>query len=203
MLPRDGERSLTVNAYDFVHLSLYAMGDEIKGKTKLQKAIYFLGVLSEMLPDLGYRPHYYGPYSAEVAGAVDRLRALGFLDQRTASAGAVDQSGFEVARYDIALTESGNRMAKAKAARDPQAWNMIQNAVRSFKKAEDLDYMKLSIAAKTYFMLGEKREQATIDELASLARRFGWTVTPAQITEAARFLERLSLVKLGPDDSPL
>jgi len=56
-----------MNTYDFVHLALYAMGGEIRGKTKLQKTIYFLGRLSNHIDELGYNPHFYGPYSSEVA----------------------------------------------------------------------------------------------------------------------------------------
>jgi HD superfamily phosphohydrolase len=69
-----------MSPYDFVHLTCHALGGEIKGRTKLQKTDYFLGVLTDSLPELGYRPHFYGPYSAEVAGAVGKLRARGFVD---------------------------------------------------------------------------------------------------------------------------
>jgi hypothetical protein len=57
--------------------------------------------------------------------------------------------------------------------------------------------MKLSIAAKTYFMLGEKKGPATHEELARLAHRFGWEVSPEQIREAARYLHQLDLVQLS------
>src|SRR5687767_15059420 len=103
-----------MNTYDFVHLVLQAMGGEINGRTKLQKSVYFIGVLSGTIEDLGYRPSYYGPYSAEVAAAADRLRALGFADQTVRSAGVIDQAGFEVTRRDLRLNDAGRRMAEAK-----------------------------------------------------------------------------------------
>ena len=52
---------------DFVQLSLLAMGGQIQGKTNVQKKVYFLGLITDCLDDLGYRAHFYGPYSDEVA----------------------------------------------------------------------------------------------------------------------------------------
>ena len=81
---------MNMKAYDFVHLVLYATEGRIQGRTKLQKVVYFAGVLTEMLEQLGYRAHYYGPYSSTVTAAVDELRGLGFLEQRIAGGGATD-----------------------------------------------------------------------------------------------------------------
>lgn len=183
-----------MNAYDFVHMALYAMGGEIRGKTKLQKTIYFLGLLSNLDEDLGYRPHFYGPYSAEVAGAAQRLRALGFADQTSAGFGSVDSAGFEVARHDLSLTDEGRRIAEAKAKAHQSEWDRINAAAAKFKKTNEADYMKLSIAAKTKFMLGRQKGAVRIDDLASQAKEFGWSITLDQVRDAAKFLESLGLV---------
>lgn len=181
--------------YDFVHLALLALDGEIQGKTKLQKTMYFLGLLTGQIDDLGYRPHYYGPYSAEVAQAVERLKTVRFIDQDIRGGSAVDQSGFEVCRYDYRLNEDGRKVAKEKKARNTNLWNSIQNAVKKFRDAGDLDYMKLSIAAKAFFLLDKAPgDTATEQELALMAKRFGWQVTPDQLREAAGFLKRLGLV---------
>ena len=37
----------------------------LRGRTLLQKKIYFLSELMDV--DLGFSPHYYGPYSSYVA----------------------------------------------------------------------------------------------------------------------------------------
>lgn len=184
-----------MNTYDFVHLALHAMGGEIKGKTKFQKTVYFLGLLTEIAEDLGYRPHFYGPYSSEVAGAADRLRALGFAMQTAAGGGAVDQAGFEVARYDLRLTEEGTRMAQEKAKKYPEEWVKLGKAAEVLTKANEQDYVKLSIAAKTYFMLGQRRGTARINDLVALAENFGWSVKPDQVRDAARFLASIGMVK--------
>lgn len=186
-----------MNTYDFVHLTLMAMGGEIQGRTQLQKTVYFLGVITRRLQGLGYRPHFYGPYSAEVADAIDQLKSLGFVDQNVATAGTCDAAGFEIARYDYKLNSQGKAVAELKKRAHPEEWKQIEKAAALLKRARKVDYVKLSIAAKTYFMLGEKVGNATDAELAELAPKFGWSVTQQQIDEAATYLKSLGLVNVG------
>ena len=185
-----------VDTYDFVHLALLAVGGEIRGKTKLQKTVYFLGVLTGQLDVLGYRPHFYGPYSDEVTDAIERLKALGFVDENIRGGGAVNQLGFEVFRYDYRLNDDGKTIAEDKTKKYPKLWKKLTAAGEALKRAGTIDYMRLSIAAKTYFMLGEKKGRASEEELANLAKRFGWSVSPQQVKDAARYMQKLGLVQL-------
>lgn len=183
-----------MNTYDFVHLVIRASDNQIAGRTKLQKTVYFVGVLTGVLETLGYRPHFYGPYSAEVAGAVQDLRSLNFLKQETAGMGSADARGFEVARYDYTLTQDGKQIADEKAEQFPEDWVKIQNAVERLKRADASDYIKLSIAAKAYLMLKGASAPPTHDELATMATKFGWKVSEQQLKEATDWLESLDLV---------
>lgn len=178
-----------MNAYDFVHLAFLALGGRIRGKTRLQKTVYFLGVMSGELKNLGYRPHFFGPYSPDVADAVNQLRSLGFINQTVVS-------GPELARFDFRLSKDGKAIGLRKAQQYCELWGRIAAAAESLKKAGEQHYEKLSIAAKTYFMLGEKHGEAEIEELAKLADKFGWRVSRKHVIEAARFLESLGLVHL-------
>ena len=54
-------------------------GDKLRGRTLLQKKIYFLSVLMER--DLGFTAHYFGPYSSYVAGHLDSLVNYGLLKE--------------------------------------------------------------------------------------------------------------------------
>jgi uncharacterized protein YwgA len=186
-----------MTTYDFVHLVLHASGGKIEGRTKLQKIVYFVGTMTGMADDLGYRAHFYGPYSGEVAGAVNDLRGLGFLEQRTSSAGATDPKGFEVTRYDYELTPAGKQIAEDKARKEQPEWDKIKTAVEKLRTARVSDYVQLSIAAKTYFLLREKKGQATPEELQKMTAIFGWKVTPQEIVEAAKLLTSLDLVNVG------
>lgn len=186
---------MTIDAYDFVHLALFAVGGEIKGKTRLQKTVYFLGVLTDSVDQLGYRAHYYGPYSQEVANACSRLRSLGFVDQNVCGGGIVAESGFEVARYDFRLTDAGRAVAELKARKYAELNRTLKKAAEKLKVAGEINYMKMSIAAKTHFLLEEKG-RARKDELVKLARRLGWDVTEPDVDEAGEYLQKLDLVKV-------
>ncbi len=54
----------------------------------------------------------------------------------------------------------------------------------------------MSIAAKTFLILGQKQERANMGELSQLAQHFGWNVTPLQAKYAAEYLSKLGLVEL-------
>ncbi len=173
------------------------MDGKVQGKTKLQKTVYFLGLMTDCLDGLGYRPHYYGPYSEDVAEAIDWLRVIGAVDQSSAGVGTVDRSGFEIRRVDYRLSEHGKRFVETAVNRYPEVWGRLEKAAGALKKAGDLDYVALSIAAKTYFLLEENNGQATREGLRRIASRFGWDVTPQQIEQAASYLERLGLVQVA------
>jgi len=185
-----------MNTYDFVQLSLHALGGKIEGKTKFQKMVYFLGEMTGELENLGYRAHFYGPYSDEVAESISRLKILGFIDQTVATAGSINSRGFEVARYDFNLNEVGQIIANEKTKKYPEVWLELKKSV-AILMAKAIDYIKLSIAAKIFFMLGEKKDNmSSIEDLKKMARSFGWSISDEQIIEAADFLKTIGLVKL-------
>jgi uncharacterized protein YwgA len=183
-----------MNPYDIVHLTLYALGGRIEGRTKLQKTIYFVGIFIDSLDDLGYRPHFYGPYSDLVTAAVARLKSLGFLTESTLGSGAIGVAGFEIARHDFQLTKEGERIAEEKAKQNPDVWTKLNIAVDRFKKAGHIDYMRMSVAAKTYHMLRAKGKPATPEELCESARSLGWETKPNEIEQSISFLQKLGLV---------
>lgn len=184
-----------MNTYDFVHLVLYAQeNSKIEGKTKLQKIVYFFGIISKQIEDLGFKAHYYGPYSGEVSAAMSHLQALGFV-QHSIDAWGHDNKGFEISRTDYWLTDDGKNIARKKAKQYPEIWKRLLEGVKVLKGAGDLGYMKLSIAAKTYFILkGQEKSLTTID-IANTASTLGWEVEQGEVEEAAKFLGKLKLVK--------
>jgi len=190
----DSEHSIR----DVVLLVLKAFGGSIRGKTMLQKRLYFVSVLLDV--DLGFSPHYYGPYSAAVASAVSELRFLGYLNESSAGWG-VDQRGFEVARYDFSLTDEGNAAADLKAHKFAELGSEIGRAVRLIQQAGDLNYMELSIAAKAYFAFKRLRKEATIAEISGLMPQFGWSVSSGEIQKAAVFLEKTKLIATCKEQS--
>lgn len=183
-----------INTYDFVHLALLAAGGEVKGRTMLQKRVYFMGILCNCLEELGYEAHYYGPFSAEVEGAVDRLRGLGFADQTITNWG-FDHRGFERNRYDLKLNKDGVEVAKEKKKQHAGIWERMERAEKVLKTLGRVDYMQLSLAAKTYYMARKKGRPVTPDELSEYANSFAWKVTQEQINDAVKLLEKMKLAE--------
>ncbi len=46
----------------------------------------------------------------------------------------MDESGFEVRRYDFRLNEEGKRFAEATSSRHPDLWKKLQNAAGFLKR---------------------------------------------------------------------
>ena len=179
--------------YDFVQLTLHAAGGKIQGRTRLQKTVYFLGLLTDHLDELGYQAHHYGPYSADVAEAVSTLEGIGFASSTTASMGSFDPQGFEIRRTDYSLTDEGVRAAERKAEVHRELSEKLKMGLERLKQAGDLDYVRLSIAAKADFLLRRCNVQTTEQELPRLAKSFGWTVSEQQIRDGLGYLRNLKL----------
>ena len=77
---------------------------------------------------LGYRAHYYGPYSEDVAEAMDWLRIIGAVDQSSSGVGTVDSSGFEIRRYDYRLNPRGRSFVEDRAAQNQDLWQKVQKS---------------------------------------------------------------------------
>ena len=183
-----------MNVSDALLFAYDALGGAIRGKTTLQKKMYFLGIM--LNEDFGYGPHYYGPYSASVAAANQELKSLGYLSETKASAGGVNALGFEVARRDFSLTADGRDVVEQKKTRMREDWERLKWAAQRLERAGTLNYMEISIAAKAYFLLEQQGKPARPGELANLANNFGWTITAGEVEKATDFLAGLQLATM-------
>lgn len=178
-------------ARDVLLLAYKAFDCDMRGKTLLQKRVYFLSVMLGI--DLGYEAHYYGPYSEQIATLNSELKSLGYISE-SSSAWGYDQRGFEMARHDFSLTSVGIRMADRKAEQNAGLWNQIEHAAEIVSRAGDLDYMELSIAAKAYYVLNKLNGRATLEDIAGMLPKFGWTVSDKQLERATDFLAKADLI---------
>ena len=180
---------------------LDAFDGSIRGKTLLQKRLFFLQeLLSEPLP-MGFRAHYFGPYSDTISEEVGMLRSSGLVEEAAQSFGTIDPRGFERSRYDYRLTEDGKAAVAFLKLRYPEEAQCVQEAVARLRSAGDPDYMELSIAAKAYFILRNAGDETLeLSDVAKEAKKFGWDVTEQQIKKAAEFLQKLDLVHVTDDE---
>ena len=172
---------------------LAAWGSVMCGRTFLQKNAYFLSRL--LGKDLGFRPHYYGPYSPKLELALGELRGMGIVCESVSVFGSVDSAGFHRRRYDYSLTEDGKVVANA-IRRDLEVeYNAIELAVKKIKRAGgNLDYLSLAVAAKTHFVISGSGSSLSEEDVVNRADGFGWDVNEKQVGEATKFLARLELI---------
>ena len=184
---------------DFILLCYYAYEKTMRGKTYLQKIIYFISVFFGNTETLRYKPHYYGPYSPLVDSENDKLKSLGFISENQNCFGGCDRFGNEITRYDFCITENGRKIAELKISNFSEEWKAINSIVSKIKATKELDYYALSIAAKSYFILLSERKPLKNIEITKIAKKFDWKIKDDEINNAIEFLKNIDLVQTSKD----
>ncbi len=173
-----------------IHLS----GGVIKGKTLLQKKIYFLSVL--LNKNFGYRAHYYGPYSPLVEDELGKVKSLSFVEEKPFGYGILDQTGFEVLRHDFILSEDGQKIVEKFIKNNPDEYKELNQVLERLNDAGDTnDYITLSIAAKIHYILTKSNISMSISEIRNKAEDLGWNITNEQFKKANTILKKLDLIE--------
>lgn len=169
---------------------------ELRGRTLLQKKIYFLSVLMEN--DLGFTPHYYGPYSSYVAGHLDSLVNYEILKETLVplSSNPPEQSPLgEIRKHTYIYSLMPNafkevwKATKKKGGFDE--WKQKLKAINDQSIARDFN--KLSIAAKIHYIVDWKGK-TNAEEVLQTAKEYGWNFTLEDIKKVLSFLTGLGLV---------
>jgi uncharacterized protein YwgA len=176
---------------DFLLCLVDASGGSIEGRTLLQKRAFFVTELTGEDFGLKFGAHYYGPYSATVEGTTTQLKNLGFLRESSSGFGTLSD-GFEVRRYDYTLTDDSTVLLKKLKA--TQEYKRIYEATRRILDAGNPNYMELSIAAKSYFLLKKKGGCImSVGELIKEAEKYSWNISPQSVDRAMTFLTEIGL----------
>ena len=177
-------------------LILLVIGSEengIRGRTLLQKKLYFLSVLKGI--ELGFGPHYYGPYSSWVAENLDILVSARFLNE-VKETFETDRNIFgEIRRHTYSLTTDGKDvMGEIGQEAEYTAWKQKLDMLNSQPLASDFNM--LSIAAKVYYIVNQQGS-ATPEQIRKVAKEFGWSIEDPDIEGVLSLLEALSLISVG------
>ena len=178
-------------------LILLVIGSEkrksLRGRTTLQKKLYFLSVLEET--DLGFGPHYYGPYSSLIAENLDILVSARFLKEVTETF-STDQNIFgEIRRHTYSLTPDGDIiMDEIRKESGYTDWKQALDRLNRQESANDFN--TLSIAAKVYYIVN-RQGRATTEQIQEVAKEYDWDIDDSQIDNVRSFLEDLSLISVG------
>ncbi len=167
--------------------------EELRGRTLLQKKIYFLSVLCK--ENFGFSAHYYGPYSSFVAEHLDGLVNYGVLKEFTESftTATAEQNAFgEIRRHTYSLSADAEEIWEVTQQKPEfQKWD---NALQSINKQEiSQDFNKLSIAAKVHYIVSWQGE-STVEEIEQIAKEHKWKVDDKDIAGVLSFLQELGLV---------
>ena len=179
---------------DAIIVTLGALSDKIVGRTAIQKLIYFEMVFG--LVDANYRPHYYGPYSSEVAGTIQELAALGFVEERIETR---ETTGYTVSdewkRYCYELTNDGLGFLEAVKKEDPEIYDRISRIVETCGGRSKLNPQILSWAAKVHYIASHEEKAMEFKDIISNAKEFKWSLTEENIKVAVELLNDLGLIK--------
>lgn len=162
------------------------------GRTALQKIVFFAKELG--LTVAAYDPHYYGPYSREVASTLLSLVAAGWVEEAAES--WPDGSIFgERRRYAYRLTAAGKAALEKLVPKDCHEAEHIRRIVRLCREKTRLDLEMLSWAAKIRFLLAKLNKALSPEEIEQQARAWGWNVKKEDVPKVAGLLDSLDLAR--------
>ncbi|HYK95425.1 MAG TPA: hypothetical protein VE011_06125 [Candidatus Dormibacteraeota bacterium] len=170
-------------------LAVLDAADEVPGRTMLQKLVY-LAASSQDDP-LWFRPHFYGPYSSELQSEVERLVALGLVEETVRLLEPWQPSTFDPMQYSYRITDAGRAAAReiASPVRD-----VARRVVETTRETGAWNAAALSMAAKLHHLRLVSPNAAAAD-VPSLARQFGWRMTESDARVGERLLESLSVAR--------
>ncbi len=180
-----------MDEFDGVLIMLHEAGGHITGRTTIQKIGYFSTITGAM--DAHYRPHFYGPYSADIAGAMHDLISYGFIEEK------IDKTGYpgtsEMKRYTYNLTTNGEKVVKDNIESYSAEIEKIKEIITISKKTANLDSKILSWAAKIHYIETTEGKELTPEEIHDMAETLNWNLSEPQIQKGKELLRELGLSK--------
>ena len=187
-----------------IDILLLVVGSEkngLKGRTLLQKKVYFLSVLMDV--DLGFSPHYYGPYSSYVASHLDSLVSCGLLKEVTESFSDEENVFGERRRHTYSVPDNVEPVWQEdiQEQEKPQ-FDKWRDALKRINEQDiSKDFNKLSIAAKVHYIISwEGNGTLTLPQVQQIAEDYKWDVKPEDIKNVLSFLTELGLVTTDESD---
>lgn len=167
----------------------------VLGRTLLQKKVFFL---NEMIQGpVRFFPHYYGPYSRQVAETIDSLVTAGIIVERAESCLHFQTPWGESTRYSYALADDKKKekiLSILKARIGEEKYSMVSRELaRINERPEARNYKQLSIAAKVSQILKEKRS-VLLSDFPKEAGKLNWKLSQGDVKKAAEFLKVIGLL---------
>lgn len=178
----------SLDVYDALILTLRASDDVLFDRTAIQHLIYFESLKLQPLKTITYRNHFYGPFSHQVAAALDELVAFSYVNERIRSAYLPESH-----RYEI--DEFGKNYANRAETEFSRQFEIISEIVAACNTHCKLRSKPLSYSAKAHYTLVcGGREEYTMDDVQRAAEKFEWEITVEDAKNGMGLLGELGLV---------
>jgi uncharacterized protein YwgA len=135
-MPRDTDLSLLIST---IHFS----NGEIKGRKRLQKTVCVLKHAYNIPFEFSFRPYFYGPYSEQLAEAVNVLEAVGLVVE------VEDILPSGIIQYDCFLTKKGEKVAEDILSRGEHEKTLLSHLKTAVSKISNLETSELVFLAKS------------------------------------------------------
>jgi uncharacterized protein YwgA len=135
-MARDTDLSLLIS-------TIYFSKGEIKGRKRLQKTVCILEHAHKIPFDFNFRPYFYGPYSEELADAMNVLEAVGLVVE------VEDPLPSGIIQYDYFLTKKGVKIAEDIVSKHVHDKNLLSTLKAAVATISNLDTSDLVVMAKS------------------------------------------------------
>lgn len=182
-----------MDVYDAIALTVSSHDGKIKGRTAIQKLMYFNTIKISSLNSIRYSHYFYGPFSREVASALEDMSAFSYLNE-------IVYSGFHDS-YLYQLTNTGRKYSEKVKKQNSQVYEKINETVKICDEFCGLQPAPLSFAAKSYYILTStkagKKGMYTVDDVRNIAKDFDWDISNKDIEIGVSLLQKLNLVSVS------
>ena len=153
-----------------------AAGGRVVGRLRLQKVFYLLDRLG-LESGFNYEYHYYGPYSANLAEAIEDATAFGLVNER------IERRAYDGVPYSV--------FEQPTAPLGSQLGGLDQrHATHALVRVQRETATVLELAATIDWL---KRVERVADWRKELVRRKGGKAAPDRVERATRLLSDLEL----------
>jgi uncharacterized protein YwgA len=173
----------------------YSEDSTVRGRTLLQKTVYFLNEL--LGHKIDFAPHYYGPYSETVAQTMDSLVGVGLISESVEAFAPFDPvANFDAKRFTYKLTPPGEKVLRdLEKGENKKELDQVKTLVRKMQELAGSDYKYLSVAAKMHHILKRRQKPIAAPEISREADVLGWQLSKSDIDGVIGFLQELKLAK--------
>ena len=159
-------------------------GNEIIGRTAIQKLVYFTQQthINSELPE--FKAYFYGPYSPKISLVLEELVSYYFVDERKII-------GKDYDGYKYRINEEGRNIIECIKKESKDIYDEIESLIKKCNGLCELKTTPLSYAAKIHYILSKNTEDSNIDNLKKRWKELGWKLSDKDMDQGMSLLEKL------------